>query len=206
VLARFGGDEFIVATICRDSTMNALSRGNRRSRPWRPFFPESHDIYLTASAGISPLPQDGDSTEILLQKSSLAMARAKKQKGNTYELFTEDMNELIHERLRAEGNLRRGIQRQEFLMYFQPKIVVGTGAVAGAEALMRWKTSDGTIISPAHFIPLAEEIARSTAWASSRCSTRVGKRLVFTIWDAKSPSASTSPRTSSQTRTSIIRS
>ena len=158
-LARFGGDEFIVAHMCRESTMNALSRVEQALAALRaPFFPESHDIYLTASAGISLFPQDGDSTEILLQKSSLAMARAKVQKGNTYELFTEDMNELIHERLRTEGNLRRGIQRQEFLMYFQPKIVVGTEAVAGAEALMRWKTADGNIVSPAHFIPLAEEI------------------------------------------------
>ncbi len=158
-LARFGGDEFIVAYMCRESTMNALGRVEQALAALRaPFFPESHDIYLTASAGISLFPQDGDSTEILLQKSSLAMARAKIQKGNTYELFTDDMNELIHERLRTEGNLRRGIQRQEFLMYFQPKIIVGTEAVAGAEALMRWKTADGNIVSPTHFIPLAEEI------------------------------------------------
>jgi diguanylate cyclase (GGDEF)-like protein/PAS domain S-box-containing protein len=158
-LARFGGDEFVVAYPFRESTMAALGRIERALEALRtPFFPDSHDIYMTASAGVSLFPQDGNSSEILFRKASLAMARAKKQKGNTYELFTDDMNELIHERIRMEGNLRRGIQRGEFLMYFQPKIVAGTQAIAGAEALMRWMTAEGTLVSPAHFIPLAEEI------------------------------------------------
>jgi diguanylate cyclase (GGDEF)-like protein len=122
-----------------------------------PFHVEGHELFVTASIGIAVSPGDGQEAETLLKHAEMAMYQAKQRGRKTYEFFSGDMNAHALERLTLENQLRRAVERNEFVLYYQPKVDVSTGRITGAEALVRWKHPELGIVSPAKFIPIAEE-------------------------------------------------
>jgi diguanylate cyclase (GGDEF)-like protein len=114
-------------------------------------------MHVTASLGISLFPVNGDTEETLLKNADIAMFRAKAQGRDTLQVFSEEMSAALEERLRMEKGLRRAIEKNEFVVHYQPEIDLRTGRIVGAEALVRWQTPDRGMVSPMMFIPLAEE-------------------------------------------------
>jgi diguanylate cyclase len=122
-----------------------------------PFHIEGHELFITASIGIAVSPGDGQDAETLLKHAEMAMYQAKQRGRKTYEFFSGDMNAHALERLTLENQLRRAVERNEFVLYYQPKVDVSSGRITGAEALVRWKHPEHGIVAPAKFIPIAEE-------------------------------------------------
>jgi EAL domain-containing protein (putative c-di-GMP-specific phosphodiesterase class I) len=123
----------------------------------QPMMIDGKELYVTCSAGISLHPQDGADVDTLLKNADAAMYRAKDGGRNNFQFFTSEMNERINERLSLENALRRALERKEFLLHFQQKIDLRSGAIAGAEALVRWSHPELGLLRPERFIPLAEE-------------------------------------------------
>jgi EAL domain-containing protein (putative c-di-GMP-specific phosphodiesterase class I) len=122
-----------------------------------PFEIEDQELYVTASIGIGLYPHDGTDAQSLLKNSGAALYRAKQQGGNNYQFYTPDMNERALKRLALENQLRWAIERKEFKVYYQPQVNISTGQVVGMEALVRWQHPELGLVSPAEFIPLAED-------------------------------------------------
>jgi EAL domain-containing protein (putative c-di-GMP-specific phosphodiesterase class I) len=118
---------------------------------------DQHVLHLTASIGIVLCPDDGTDTQTLLKHADFAMYHAKDRGRNTYQFFKPDMNERALERQSLENSLRHALERQEFLLHFQPKINLRTAAIVGVEALIRWHHPRHGLVPPAQFVPIAEE-------------------------------------------------
>jgi diguanylate cyclase (GGDEF)-like protein/PAS domain S-box-containing protein len=157
-VARLGGDEFLllVAAIPDESVVNDLIRRLLKSLS-DPFRLDGQEIFVTASVGAAFFPNDGANAATLIKYADIAMYQAKAEGKNTSRLFTPDLSERITFLRQLENNLRQAVANREFAVYFQPKIDPYTATVVGAEALVRWRRGDGTVVSPADFIPLAEE-------------------------------------------------
>jgi len=157
-VARLGGDEFVVMvenfTAPKDAIAVAQKILNGLARP---FFVDGQEFLMSASIGISTFPEDGRDAETLLKNADIAMYRAKDLGRNNYQFYSAQMNKHTFERLAMESSLRRAVERNEFLLHYQPKLDLRTGAIAGVEALVRWQHPDWGMVSPAQFIPLAEE-------------------------------------------------
>ncbi|WDT76309.1 MAG: EAL domain-containing protein [Candidatus Manganitrophus sp.] len=123
----------------------------------KPFQLKGQEVFVSASIGIAIFPNDGDEIDLLMKHADTAMYRAKEQGGNNYQLYAPAMNQHATKRLALENNLRRALEREEFLLYYQPKVDLTTGQIVGMEALIRWKSPEAGMVSPAEFIPLAEE-------------------------------------------------
>jgi diguanylate cyclase (GGDEF)-like protein len=157
-VARISGDEFcVVLPDQRDEA--AIMEGGRRihSAFMEPFDLDGQKMHVTASLGISLFPFNGDTQETLLKNADIAMFRAKAQGRDTLQVFSEEMSAALEERTRMEKGLRRAIEKNEFVVHYQPEIDLRTGRIVGAEALVRWQTPDRGMVSPMKFIPLAEE-------------------------------------------------
>lgn len=115
------------------------------------------ELYVTASVGVSMFPDDGSAEDDLLQAAEVSMYRAKQSGRNRYQFYRTEMNKRNRELLHMESQLRLALERNEFVVYYQPKIGLHTGKVTGAEALLRWHHPQMGVISPADFIPLAED-------------------------------------------------
>jgi diguanylate cyclase (GGDEF)-like protein len=122
-----------------------------------PFFFDGHELYITASIGISLYPPDGSDSQTLLKNAGAALYRAKEQGGNAYQFYTADMNAKAVKRLAVENNLRRALERDEFVLHYQPQMDVNTNRIVGAEALVRWQHPELGLIYPHDFIALAED-------------------------------------------------
>ncbi len=122
-----------------------------------PFSLGGQDIYLTASIGIGIYPEDGTDSEILLQNAGAALFDAKRQGGNNYQFYAPEMNETALSRLALECDLRRALEREEFALHYQPQVSAESGQISGMEALVRWHHPERGMVSPAEFIPLAED-------------------------------------------------
>lgn len=156
-IARMGGDEFIV--LLRDiGDVETISHVMRRLTKELscPYELEGRDVFITASMGISVYPEDGEDVDNLIKNADTALYHAKGGGKNNFQFYSKSMNEAALESLTMETNLRRALERQELLLYYQPKMDFLTGQITGMEALIRWKQSDGNLISPAKFIPFAE--------------------------------------------------
>ncbi|MEW6108174.1 MAG: EAL domain-containing protein [Nitrospirota bacterium] len=157
-VSRLGGDEFIILLHRLSDVQDAgIVAGRLLKDISRPFVLSGHNIYMTASIGISIFPFDGKDSDTLLKNSDMAMYHAKEKGKNNFQFYTESMNKTAFERLELENELRIGLEREEFLLYYQPKLDITRKKIVGMEALIRWKHQNKGLISPMQFIPIAEE-------------------------------------------------
>lgn len=158
-LARMSGDEFTIivphssvsneAVIVAEAIIKKLSRN---------FMIQGHEFHITASIGISFYPDDGLDAESLMIHADTALYKAKEMGKNNYVLYAPFMNQSSHEKLELENSLRRAVEKEEWILHYQPQINLISGEIVGVEALIRWANpKKDTLISPAEFIPLAEE-------------------------------------------------
>ena len=115
---------------------------------------EHHEIYITPSIGISMFPKDG---EELFKNADAAMYQAKLLGRNNFQFFTQDLAYKLNKKMFLENELRKALQQEQFILYYQPQIEITTGKLIGVEALIRWNHPNEGMISPLDFIPLAEE-------------------------------------------------
>ena len=158
-LARWGGDEFILLMTDMDDVQDTaiVTAKVLRVLNEKPFAIGETEIITTASIGIALYPQDGQDPETLLKQADTAMYEAKKKGRNDYHFFSAQLAQQTDQRHRMEINLRRALRQGEMFLVYQPQIDLGLGKVTGMEALVRWQSLDDGLISPAQFIPLAEE-------------------------------------------------
>jgi EAL domain-containing protein (putative c-di-GMP-specific phosphodiesterase class I) len=122
-----------------------------------PFRIMNHEMFVSASIGIALYPNDGSTSEQLLKNADTAMYQVKSHGKNAYQFFTPEMNIKIQDRLHKETKLRRALERQEFVLHYQPRIGLPTGQIIGMEALIRWQPEGQHLIYPLDFIPILEE-------------------------------------------------
>ncbi len=158
-VSRLGGDEFsiLLADLARSEDAFTLAQKMLHSIS-APFVIRGHELFMTASMGISLFPADGETADTLLKHADLAMYRAKEQGRNTYHLYSAELNVRARERLSMEAHIRRALERKEFHLHFQPKIDTTSGRIVGMEALARWQHPELGLIPPSKFIPIAEEL------------------------------------------------
>jgi diguanylate cyclase (GGDEF)-like protein len=157
-VARLGGDEFIVLLTEVNSMKDAAKVAQRVLRLLsRPFLLDSHEVFITASIGIALYPDDGLDVDTLLKNADTAMYHAKDQGKNNFQFYKESLNATALERLNLENNLRRALERNEFILHYQPRMDIRTGTIVGTEALIRWNHPKRGLIYPKDFISLAEE-------------------------------------------------
>jgi predicted signal transduction protein with EAL and GGDEF domain/FixJ family two-component response regulator len=157
-LARLGGDEFVVLVTGLDVREQAAAVAGRiRQMLAAPFSYEGRQFVVTPSIGVALYPRDGTDVETLLMHADTAMYKSKGAGRNTVRFFESSMNESALDRLKLEDDLRKAIEEHRFQLYYQPKHSLATGELTGAEALLRWHDDERGWISPAQFIPLAEE-------------------------------------------------
>jgi diguanylate cyclase (GGDEF)-like protein len=153
---RLSGDDFTVLLAEIPSALEVAAVAQKiQEEIAQPCRILSHELYMTATIGIALYPDDGESSETLAKNAEMALYVAKKE-CNGYHFFTEEMNAKAQERMELENGLRHAIQDQQLLLYYQP-LVSTTGRIMGMEALVRWQHPQRGMISPAQFIPLAEE-------------------------------------------------
>ena len=157
-IARFGGDEFTLllpqVTNVEEATRHAQKIIELLGTPFKL---GNHDLHVTTSIGMAFYPDDGENSEILLKNAETAMYRAKEQGRNNYQLYASVMNVSAFKQLLMENSLRRALEKEEFVVYFQPQIDLKTQRMIGAEALVRWQHPDLGLVFPTEFIGLAEE-------------------------------------------------
>jgi diguanylate cyclase (GGDEF)-like protein len=157
-VARISGDEFcVILPDHRDEHAAMEAARNFRRALIKPFLIDGHEIPMTASLGLSLFPFNGDTPDTLMKKADIAMFRAKALGRNTLQVFSEEMRTVLEDRVRMEKGLWRAIERNEFVVHYQPEIDLQTGMIVGAEALVRWQNPDQGLVPPMQFIPLAEE-------------------------------------------------
>ncbi|WP_250450264.1 EAL domain-containing protein [Caballeronia sp. ATUFL_M2_KS44] len=157
-VARHGGDEFvIVLTDVTDEADLIAWMERTRAAISEPVWLDETELYVGCSMGASLFPQDGDDAETVLQKADLAMYRAKDLGRNTYQFYEPEMNASAGARMNLERRLRRALRDGEFLLHYQPQVDMATRAIVGIEALVRWHDPEQGLVSPAAFIPVAEE-------------------------------------------------
>lgn len=156
-LARLGGDEFVLAMPGINAAVAADIARRLLQECGVPFNVAGHDLTVTPSLGISVFPQDGRDVDTLLRNADVAMYKAKELGRNTFQFYATEMNKATLERLLMESNLRRALNQNEFVLYYQPLINLCSGLIIGVEALIRWQHPDLGLIMPDRFIPVAEE-------------------------------------------------
>jgi diguanylate cyclase (GGDEF)-like protein len=158
-LARLGGDEFIVllsgvrhveeAAVVAQRLVSALAE---------PLVIEGTELFVGASVGVAMYPEDGRDIDTLLMNADTAMYRAKAAGRGGFQLYDATMNERALDRLHMETRLRRALERDEFVLHYQPRVDVVSGRIVGAEALIRWQHPERGLLPPADFIPLVEDV------------------------------------------------
>ena len=157
-VARLGGDEFVVILqhITEPAEVEAVARKILAAAS-KPFGALGQEFHVTASVGISLYPQDGGDERSLMKNADIAMYHAKDEGKNNFQLYSAQLDVHTFERLTMESALRQAMAREEFELFYQPKIDVASGRMSGMEALLRWRHPEAGLIPPAKFIPLAEE-------------------------------------------------
>jgi len=156
-VSRQGGDEFVILLTGGAYDRDAASiAGKILAATARTQVIDGKDLSVTASIGISVFPVDGEDSETLIKRADAAMYHAKEKGGNNFQFFTEEMNARAVERRQIEAALRCALELGEFRLHYQPKVDLVTGAIRGAEALLRWRHPEWGLVPPVRFIPVAE--------------------------------------------------
>lgn len=157
-VARLGGDEFTILLTEIHSMQDVAKIAQRiLNIIAQPFQLEGHEVFVTSSIGIAMYPTDGEDIDILIRNADTAMYHAKANGKNHFKFYKHSMNASALERLSMEGDLRKAVSNEEMVLHYQPRIDIHTGCILGTEALVRWHHPEKGLISPAQFIPLAEE-------------------------------------------------
>jgi diguanylate cyclase (GGDEF)-like protein/PAS domain S-box-containing protein len=167
-VARLGGDEFTIILDQLNSADDAATVAGKVLETLRPVIEVGvHELYVTASIGITTYPADAGKLEVLLRNADTAMYRAKDEGRNTYRFFTREMDQRIQARLLLETALRSALRENEYVLFYQPQVDVHNGDIVGFEALLRWRKDGKTLVSPAEFVPVLEDtglIVEVGAW------------------------------------------
>ncbi|SHE73515.1 EAL and GGDEF domain-containing protein [Desulforamulus putei] len=157
-IARIGGDEFAILLndITRHEGASTVAQKiiDTLKEPW---IIGSHEFHITTSIGIALYPNDGEDVETLMKNADAAMYHAKEAGRNNFQFYTPAMNAKTLKRLELENNLRRALERDEFVVYYQPQVEIQSGKIIGMEALVRWQHPHLGMIFPGEFIPVAED-------------------------------------------------
>jgi len=157
-VSRQGGDEFVVLLSEMQRAEDAATMATRMMRAVTEAHSiDQHDLHITTSIGVSVHPADGVDAETLIKNADTAMYQAKENGRHSYQFFKPAMNAWAVERQSLEEGLRRALERHELSLHYQPKVNFETGAITGAEALIRWTHPTRGSVSPAQFIPVAED-------------------------------------------------
>lgn len=157
-LSRQGGDEFILLlTDLQDPDASLPVLTKIMNRLQDPFMVEGDELSTSVSIGVATYPGDGTDFDTLRKKADMAMYRAKEAGRNTYRFFDEAMNHEAVEHLTIRNGLRRALEREEFLLHYQPQIDLSSGQIIGTEALLRWQHPELGLVPPGRFIHIAEE-------------------------------------------------
>ncbi len=157
-LSRFGGDEFtLLLPEIRTKDDVVVIAEKILDRLNAPFVIDGHELFVGASIGIAMYPEGGDTGETLVQNADIAMYHVKSRGKNGYQFFADDMNHQFSTRLSLERELRNGLVRGEFEVYYQPQVSLESGTITGVEALVRWRHGVRGLVEPGEFLPLAEE-------------------------------------------------
>lgn len=157
-IARLGGDEFVVIAYGHlDDTAVTRVMGRIQNSLAKPFDVGGSEIYVTCSIGAALYPRDGDDGVALLKNADAAMYRAKEVGRGGFQFFRDEINFRVSERMSLEQDLRLALSRGELQVYYQPQLEIASGRIVGAEALLRWISPTRGFVSPAKFIPVAEE-------------------------------------------------
>jgi diguanylate cyclase (GGDEF)-like protein/PAS domain S-box-containing protein len=157
-VSRQGGDEFVVLLSEVGLSEDAAITARRMLQTVAEAHSiDQHDLHVTTSIGVSVFPDDGSDAETLIKNADTAMYQAKENGRQSYQFFKPAMNVRAVERQSIEESLRRALEREEFLVHYQPKVKLSTGQISGAEALIRWKHPVRGLVPPGDFIPIAED-------------------------------------------------
>lgn len=158
LVARLGGDEFVILLPAIDDLdeVQGVARHVLETVA-RPFAVGAHQFHVSTSIGIAVYPADGRTAEELAKHADMAMYHAKRQGKNNFQLYAEQLPKAAYARFLLESRLRNAIDREEFVLYYQPQIELATGRICGVEALVRWHQPEVGLTLPEEFIPLAEE-------------------------------------------------
>ncbi|NEX61605.1 putative bifunctional diguanylate cyclase/phosphodiesterase [Noviherbaspirillum galbum] len=157
-LARFSGDEFVIVRpgMAREDAVATLAREIQTALA-APMAIQEHDFFPAATIGISMFPRDGGDAQTLLRNAETAMYRGKDAGRATFQFYAHDMNARALDHLKLEAGLRRALERNEFILHYQPQLDLASGGIIGLEALVRWQPSRQPLRYPGDFINLAEE-------------------------------------------------
>ena len=157
-VSRLGGDEFavVIADLARPDDA-ALVAQKILDAFTAPFDLDGRETFITASIGVATFPNDGESAEALLKCGDIAMYRAKESARNTFCFYTAELNARAASKLQLNSDLRRALERGEFLLHYQPKVQLASGAMIGMEALLRWQHTGRGLVPPLEFIPALED-------------------------------------------------
>jgi diguanylate cyclase (GGDEF)-like protein/PAS domain S-box-containing protein len=168
VVARLGGDEFVVGLFNVGHRERAATVAQKLLASLEtPVVIDGLELKVGAAIGISTYPGDGFDTATLLRLADIAMYRAKETGPDAFVFYSEDMNQRALDRLSLEAQLRRGVERRELELHYQPKVSIASGRIVGAEALIRWRHPERGLVPPGEFVPVAEEtglIMQISAW------------------------------------------
>ncbi|MFC7514972.1 EAL domain-containing protein [Herbaspirillum sp. GCM10030257] len=158
-VARLGGDEFVIVLedVRSPEDVIGIAR-NLLTVIEKPVTLEGHDFSVSSSIGCSLYPKDGNDAATLLRNADLAMYEAKASGGGSFRFYKADMNERVKARLMHERQLRLALEREELVVYYQPRVDINSNKIVGAEALVRWHHPERGLVPPNEFIPLAEEV------------------------------------------------
>lgn len=162
IAGRLAGDEFAVllsgfATLGEALDAATAAAGSLLTSIGKPFRIDAQEVFITSSLGVALYPRDADNVIDLLRNADAALYRAKRAGGNCHEFYSEEMSNDAVDRLMLKSKLRRAFERDELRLHYQLKYHLGTGRIAGAEGLVRWKMPERGLVFPSDFIPLAEE-------------------------------------------------
>ncbi len=157
-VCRIGGDEFSILIPNVIDKQDVVQFATRILQAFeQPFLVDQYSLYVTAGVGISFYPDDAGDVETLVKNADIALQRAKELGNSTVRVYTDTLNAKTYKEFSLANDFRRALQNDEFVLYYQPRVQTGTGAIIGAEALIRWEHPDWGLLSPAEFLNLAED-------------------------------------------------